>query len=494
MESVGARARRCAAPVDRGAGAPRARPASGCSRCSAARRRSATTSCATPSTGRRSPRPTALARRASGCAALRRRRSTTPRAGRRAVDVAAHRPTASSCSASRPSTSPRPTRRSRLPETAGALADLAEAALEAALAIARAEVGPDADRTPARGHRDGQVRRARAELRQRRRRHLRRRAGRRGGRGGGDAPSRTDLATRLMRICSASTAGGHALAGRRRRCGPRARTGRWCAPSPATAPTTSAGPRPGSSRRCSRRARSPATPTLGQAYVRRACSRWCGRPPSRENFVDDVQAMRRRVEQHIPARRGRPRSSSSAPGGLRDVEFAVQLLQLVHGRADESLRTGTTLDGARGAVRRRLRRARRRRDARHGLPAPAHARAPDPAVPAAAHPPDADGRRATCAGWAARSGTAPTPARGGRRAVARPAARGAPAARAALLPPAALRGRPAVRLRRAAHPGGGAGAAGGARLPRPARRAAAPRGAHRRASAGGPRSSARCCR
>ncbi|MET7443517.1 bifunctional glutamine-synthetase adenylyltransferase/deadenyltransferase, partial [Streptomyces sp. NPDC005568] len=32
------------------------------------------------------------------------------------------------------------------------------------------------------------------------------------------------------------------------------------------------------------------------------------------------------------------------PGGLRDVEFAVQLLQLVHGRADTSLRSGTTLD------------------------------------------------------------------------------------------------------------------------------------------------------
>ncbi|MGB9376532.1 MAG: bifunctional [glutamine synthetase] adenylyltransferase/[glutamine synthetase]-adenylyl-L-tyrosine phosphorylase, partial [Mycobacteriales bacterium] len=31
------------------------------------------------------------------------------------------------------------------------------------------------------------------------------------------------------------------------------------------------------------------------------------------------------------------------PGGLRDVEFAVQLLQLVHGRADDSLHSGTTL-------------------------------------------------------------------------------------------------------------------------------------------------------
>ncbi len=36
--------------------------------------------------------------------------------------------------------------------------------------------------------------------------------------------------------------------------------------------------------------------------------------------------------------------SSSEPGGLRDVEFAVQLLQLVHGRTDESLRSPSTLD------------------------------------------------------------------------------------------------------------------------------------------------------
>ncbi|NED84800.1 hypothetical protein G3I76_32485, partial [Streptomyces sp. SID11233] len=31
------------------------------------------------------------------------------------------------------------------------------------------------------------------------------------------------------------------------------------------------------------------------------------------------------------------------PGGLRDVEFAVQLLQLVHGRTDTGLRSPTTL-------------------------------------------------------------------------------------------------------------------------------------------------------
>src|SRR4029077_12031088 len=32
------------------------------------------------------------------------------------------------------------------------------------------------------------------------------------------------------------------------------------------------------------------------------------------------------------------------PGGLRDIEFAVQLLQLVHGRTDETLRAPATLD------------------------------------------------------------------------------------------------------------------------------------------------------
>ena len=62
----------------------------------------------------------------------------------------------------------------------------------------------------------------------------------------------------------------------------------------------------------------------------------------RENFVEDSQAMRRRVEQHIPA--GEVATQIKlGPGGLRDVEFTVQLLQLVHGRADESIRSPSTL-------------------------------------------------------------------------------------------------------------------------------------------------------
>ena len=62
----------------------------------------------------------------------------------------------------------------------------------------------------------------------------------------------------------------------------------------------------------------------------------------RENFVSDVQAMRRRVIGTLPAAAA-GRELKLGPGGLRDIEFAVQLLQLVHGRLDESLREPATL-------------------------------------------------------------------------------------------------------------------------------------------------------
>ncbi|MGJ9423652.1 bifunctional [glutamine synthetase] adenylyltransferase/[glutamine synthetase]-adenylyl-L-tyrosine phosphorylase [Aeromicrobium sp. CF3.5] len=62
----------------------------------------------------------------------------------------------------------------------------------------------------------------------------------------------------------------------------------------------------------------------------------------RDNFVPEVRAMRRRVIENIPAHH-RDRELKLGAGGLRDVEFAVQLLQLVHGRVDEGLRSPTTM-------------------------------------------------------------------------------------------------------------------------------------------------------
>ncbi|MET7484663.1 bifunctional [glutamine synthetase] adenylyltransferase/[glutamine synthetase]-adenylyl-L-tyrosine phosphorylase [Streptomyces sp. NPDC005538] len=80
---------------------------------------------------------------------------------------------------------------------------------------------------------------------------------------------------------------------------------------------------------------------LGEEYVT-ALEPLVWQAAERENFVTDVQKMRRRVVENIPVAEI-DRELKLAPGGLRDVEFAVQLLQLVHGRADTSLRSGSTL-------------------------------------------------------------------------------------------------------------------------------------------------------
>jgi glutamate-ammonia-ligase adenylyltransferase len=80
---------------------------------------------------------------------------------------------------------------------------------------------------------------------------------------------------------------------------------------------------------------------LGQEYVD-AVTPLVWEASRRENFVEDVQAMRTRVIDNIP-KNVAGRELKLGPGGLRDIEFAVQLLQLVHGRTDESLRVPATL-------------------------------------------------------------------------------------------------------------------------------------------------------
>lgn len=63
---------------------------------------------------------------------------------------------------------------------------------------------------------------------------------------------------------------------------------------------------------------------------------------ARPNFVGDVQAMRERVADLLPAKDA-DRELKLGRGGLRDVEFAVQLLQMVHGRSDTMIRNSNTL-------------------------------------------------------------------------------------------------------------------------------------------------------
>ncbi|MGV0814592.1 bifunctional [glutamine synthetase] adenylyltransferase/[glutamine synthetase]-adenylyl-L-tyrosine phosphorylase [Mycolicibacterium boenickei] len=81
---------------------------------------------------------------------------------------------------------------------------------------------------------------------------------------------------------------------------------------------------------------------LGQAYID-ALMPMVWTACEREDFVPEVQAMRRRVEELVPAG-VRARELKLGTGGLRDVEFAVQLLQLVHGRNDDSLHVASTVD------------------------------------------------------------------------------------------------------------------------------------------------------
>ncbi|MBX7453209.1 bifunctional [glutamine synthetase] adenylyltransferase/[glutamine synthetase]-adenylyl-L-tyrosine phosphorylase [Mycolicibacterium sp. 3033] len=81
---------------------------------------------------------------------------------------------------------------------------------------------------------------------------------------------------------------------------------------------------------------------LGRRYVE-ALMPMVWTASEREDFVPDVQAMRRRVVELVPAG-VRSRELKLGTGGLRDVEFAVQLLQLVHGRLDDSLHVASTVN------------------------------------------------------------------------------------------------------------------------------------------------------
>ncbi|MFM6963618.1 MAG: bifunctional [glutamine synthetase] adenylyltransferase/[glutamine synthetase]-adenylyl-L-tyrosine phosphorylase [Micrococcales bacterium] len=81
---------------------------------------------------------------------------------------------------------------------------------------------------------------------------------------------------------------------------------------------------------------------LGQQYVAALAPKvWSS--ATRDGFVESAQRMRERVLQNIPA--GEIDAQIKlGPGGLRDVEFTVQLLQLVHGRTDVSVRHRDTLN------------------------------------------------------------------------------------------------------------------------------------------------------
>lgn len=84
---------------------------------------------------------------------------------------------------------------------------------------------------------------------------------------------------------------------------------------------------------------------VGQAYLD-AVWPFVWTAAERDGFVHSAQAMRKRVETHIPPKEA-GREIKLGPGGLRDVEFTIQLIQLVHGRLDPTLRVRGTLEALR---------------------------------------------------------------------------------------------------------------------------------------------------
>lgn len=86
-------------------------------------------------------------------------------------------------------------------------------------------------------------------------------------------------------------------------------------------------------------------PIVGEQYIH-GVQPFIWAAADRDGFVRDVQAMRRRVEENVDASVA-DREIKLGPGGLRDIEFSVQLLQLVHGRSDVLIRSSNTIDALR---------------------------------------------------------------------------------------------------------------------------------------------------
>jgi len=90
-----------------------------------------------------------------------------------------------------------------------------------------------------------------------------------------------------------------------------------------------------------------AAPVAGDAAVGRewasaaASAVWDRRLTSDD--LRSLRALKARAEAEVVRQGTADREVKRAPGGIRDIEFAVQTLQLVHGRSDPELRSPTTL-------------------------------------------------------------------------------------------------------------------------------------------------------
>ena len=84
-------------------------------------------------------------------------------------------------------------------------------------------------------------------------------------------------------------------------------------------------------------------PELGRLFVERAQDRLWGRAFTSDD-LRAVRTMKARAEEIVVRRGVAERELKRGRGGIRDIEFAVQLLQLVHGRHDPTLRSPNTIE------------------------------------------------------------------------------------------------------------------------------------------------------
>jgi glutamate-ammonia-ligase adenylyltransferase len=83
-------------------------------------------------------------------------------------------------------------------------------------------------------------------------------------------------------------------------------------------------------------------PAIGRAWADLAAGAVWGRPLDADD-VRSLRSLKERAEAEIARKGLEDREIKRGRGGIRDIEFSVQLLQLVHGRADPELRSPTTL-------------------------------------------------------------------------------------------------------------------------------------------------------
>lgn len=81
--------------------------------------------------------------------------------------------------------------------------------------------------------------------------------------------------------------------------------------------------------------------SLGESWATAAAEALWDQPFTADD-LRFVRALKERAEGAVRRRGDAEREVKRGPGGIRDVEFAAQLLQLVHGRVDADLRTPST--------------------------------------------------------------------------------------------------------------------------------------------------------